>query len=256
MINQGNNVPDNTIAFFSAEEENLDTLKKPEAKRDWFDKWFYNCLPLTIGNQYGFILTCKQSFNVVWNGGNAREDIHITFIGDPDTDNGYEVKSHFGSGILTIMVPFVLRTPPGINLMTISPPNYITDNVTHMTGVVESDNIRMSFTFNLKIQRPNIVTHFAEGQPLAAFIPIPRYFADSFEIKNGKDLFSKDLYNEEIQAFTDHLKQRKSNSLEVENNLKDSRSVLEKDYLYGKDIYGNKFLDHQSAIKKKNTTQE
>ena len=249
MINQGKDVPNNTIAFFSPEEEIPATslIEKPQAKRDWFNKWFYNCLPLTIGNQYGFVLTCKQSFNVVWNGGSAREDTHITFIGDPNTDNGYEVKSHFGSGILTIMVPFVLRTPPGVNLMTINPPNYATYNVTHMTGVVESDNLRMPFTFNLKIQKPNIITHFAAGEPLAAFIPIPRYFADSFEIKNGKDLFDKEIYNEEINASIDHLKKRRNNYSELEDN----RKSLEKDYLYGKDVYGNKFLDHQSAVKKK-----
>jgi len=250
MINKGINVPDNTIAFFCTQEQipANDIFKKPQAKRDWFDKWFYNCLPLTIGNQYGFILTNKQSFNVIWNGGNGREDINISFIGDPSIDNGYNVESHFGHGILTISVPFVLRTPPGINLMTINPPNYIIDNATPMTGVVESDNIRLPFTFNIKIQKPNIVTNFAAGEPLAAFIPIPRYFADSFEIKNGKDLFDKETYNEEVDAFTDHVKKRTKQYLEV----KDNKEALEKDYFYGKDVYGNKFQDHQSPSGKKN----
>ena len=248
MINQGKNVPDNTIAFFSYPNEipATDVLKKPIAKREWFDKWFYNCLPLTIGNQYGFMITAKQSFNVLWNGGNNQDDTQISFIGVPENDVGYDVGSHFGHGIITVGVPFVLKTPPGINLMTINPPNYILNNVTVMTGVVESDNIRLPFTFNLKIQNPNVVTHFAAGDPIAAFIPIPRYFADSFELVSGKDLFDEETYNEELEAMKAHGQKRKK----THNENKDSKRV-EKDYFYGKDVYGNNFPDHQSPSGKK-----
>ena len=251
MINQGINVPDNTIAYFENSDdagivvENL--LTKPTSTREWFDKWFYNCLPLIIGNQYGFILKSQQGFNVIWNGGDLPQDTQITFIGKVDNP-GYSVDSRFGHGVVTILTPFVLRTPPGINLMTINPPNYIMKNATPMTGVVESDNIRMSFTFNIKIQQPNVLTHFPAGEPLAAFIPIPRYFADSFKIVNGKDLFDEKIYNEEIDVFESHNRQRR-----ISGRQEDARKKLEKDYFYGKDIHGNKFLDHQSPSGKKNS---
>ena len=93
------------------------------------------------------------------------------------------IDSHFGEGIITIGTPFILRTPPGINIMTINPPNYIIPNITVMTGVIETDNLRRNFTFNLKIQMPNIRVTVPAGTPLAGFIPIPRYFADNFELK-------------------------------------------------------------------------
>lgn len=253
MINQGINVPENTIAYFQNIDDNRivveDLLVKPPATREWFDKWFYNCLPLTIGNQYGFILKSEQAFNVIWNGGEKRGDTQISFIGSLDKKQ-YTVESHFGHGVITVGIPFVLRTPPGINLMTISPPNYIMKNATPMTGVIESDNIRLTFTFNIKIQQPNVVTHFPAGEPLAAFIPIPRYFADSFKIINGKDLFDEDIYNEEVNAFEDHTKKRV-----ISNNAENPRDGLEKDYFYGKDVYGNSFKDHQGPSGKKTTLQ-
>lgn len=123
--------------------------------------------------------------------------------------------------------------------MTISPPNFITPNVTVMTGVVEADHIRRNFTFNLKIQIPNIKVEVKAGTPLAAFIPIPRYYADSFELKHAEDIFSQEIVDEELQANLDTDIFRTG----PETELPHSVGRL---YFRGEDIYGNKFPDHQS----------
>ena len=80
MINDGiNDVPDKTIAIFTAPEvankaltqqRILNMVKKPNKKRDWFDPHFYRCLPLTIGNQYGFMISLEYDVTFEWNGGN------------------------------------------------------------------------------------------------------------------------------------------------------------------------------------------
>lgn len=244
MINQGTDVPENTIAVFMAgpssylfEVEEISDLNeiisKPNKKRDWFTPNFYHCLPLTIGNQYGFILKATRDVNILWNGGNNPEDLIVTVVGDNKLNHLVNIaESHFGNGIVTFALPFILRTPPGINIMTINPPNFIMENITPMTGVVETDNLRFTFTINLKIQQPNVLTHIKKGSPMGAFIPIPRYFADKFELKMAKDIFSKELIDEEIKAFE-------------KSHIIRTTTPLDKNYFKGYDGFKNKFPDHQ-----------
>ena len=69
----GYEVPENKILLVphlgSLEEENvpayLDIVKslKGEIKRDWFSNYFYYCLPLSIGNQYGFTIHSNFDFD-------------------------------------------------------------------------------------------------------------------------------------------------------------------------------------------------
>ena len=156
IINKENLVPDKTIVVvphFLNDNSYLDIIEplKGKARRDWFDEAFYYCLPLTVGNQYGFVIKTEFDFSFIWNG-DADPKNSITFKTEGSQIDKYpRAESHFGSGIITINPPFTLRTPPGVNLMTINPPNYIIPNITVMTGVVETDNLRRNFTFNLKI---------------------------------------------------------------------------------------------------------
>jgi hypothetical protein len=251
MINQGNNVPDNTIAVFTNpfdtswqfdnKERLYNIVDKSPKKRDWFTPHFYRCLPLTIGNQYGFVIKSEFDFSFIWDGGDSKDSIKFFFNENEESLNKKHprVETHFGSGIVTISTPFTLRTPPGVNLMTINPPNYIIPNVTVMTGVIEADNIRRNFTFNLKIQIPNIQVNVPAGAPIAGFIPIPRYFADSFELKYAEDIFlEKEVIDEELQADIDVNVYRKDIEPDLPNGVG-------RQYFLGKDIYGNKFPDHQ-----------
>jgi hypothetical protein len=251
VINQGINVPDNTIAVFneSANKRNFDlnqinTILNPlDKKRDWFTPHFYKCLPLAIGNQYGFAISAQYDFSFEWNGSDHPSSLKF-FIDDENAHKMHpQIMSHFGSGVISINPPFVLRTPPGINLMTINPPNYVIPNVTVMTGVVEADNIRRNFTFNLKVQMPNIRVHIKAGAPLAAFIPIPRYFVDGFSLKSADEIFSQEIIQEEERAAEDAYIHR--NTVELK-----SKAGVGRHYFQGIDIYGNNFPDHQHAINK------
>jgi hypothetical protein len=242
MINQGNNVPDNTIAIFE-DEYKFDLkpviskiLTKPDKTRDWFSPHFYKCLPLKIGNQYGFTIISEFDFGFEWNGENEKES--ITFYFDEENIEKFpRIESHFGHGIITINPPFTLRTPPGVNLMTINPPNHFIPNLTAMTGVVEADNLRRNFTFNLKIQMQGIKVWIPAGTPLAAFIPIPRYFADSFNLVFADELFDKETIEEENNSVISETKSRQEIDYPT---MKPNRR-----YMRGIDFYGNKFPDHQ-----------
>ena len=87
MINDGiNDVPDKTIAIFTSpriydqelsQDRILGMVKKSDKKRDWFSPHFYRCLPLTIGNQYGFTVSSEFDIGFEWNGQDGNEDTKI-----------------------------------------------------------------------------------------------------------------------------------------------------------------------------------
>lgn len=234
-------IPPNTIAIINNNNisdkriENL--IYRPSKKRDWFTPHFYNCLPLSIANQHAYVINTEYSFSFSWNGGSSPNDIQIEYhIPENVIPTVYpKITSHFGSGIITVECPFIIKTPEKVNIMTINPPNYILPNLTSMNGVVETDNLRFTFTFNLKIQEPNIVSTINANSPIAAFIPIPRGFADRFEIKNAKDILHIDDINEEISIYKENLEKRQV------------QSEASKLYLKGMDIRGNIFNDHQRS---------
>lgn len=83
MINQGSDVPDNTIAIFIHPESNLsfedlsELVYQPSKKRSWFTPHFYRCLPLSIANQYGFVFTLPFDIELTWDGTESLEGLTI-----------------------------------------------------------------------------------------------------------------------------------------------------------------------------------
>lgn len=198
---KGNEVPDNTILVvphrvdgLSYHEEIIGSLIG-QFKRNWFDDHFYHCLPLVIGNQYGFVVKSMRSFTAVWCGN--KEGPVIEFLDGDDTKQ--VISSHFNFGTITVQNRFALKTPPNINLMTIQPPNYYIPGLVAMTAVVETDNIRRDFTFNLKMTIPEMKVHVKAGDPVAAFIPIARNTVEKYNLKLITDVFSKEQHLLETQ---------------------------------------------------------
>ena len=149
-------------------------LEAAALERDWMsaaDQRFpYRCLPLNIANQLGWVLTCPASFRVYWYGGPHPSELELAFDGAPDPC----IVSHFGSGVLTFSLPYLFRTPPGLNLWVKGPSNWIKDGVQALEGVVETDWATSTFTMNWKLTRPNEWIAFAEGDPICMLVPVPR----------------------------------------------------------------------------------
>jgi hypothetical protein len=256
IINQDDGlvVPEKTIAFFpviadkgvkSFDLNDVSLFLRPlnlDHKREWFSAHFYKCLPLSIGNMQGFVFSLPYGFDVLWKGGASPEDLHISYHKDAEQYenlNFIHPSSEFGHGILTIHYPINLKTPPNTNLMTISAPNFPLPGMSPMTGVVESDNLRFSFTLNLKIDIPNTPIRVLPNYPLVGIIPIPRYFCDSFELKNAYDIFEKEVVDEETKVSREHSDIRAEANANIDSTLPDRL------YYRGMDVRGNKFKDHQ-----------
>lgn len=240
----GYEVPENTILIVPHAVDHDGFYKeivrplKGNPKRDWFNSHFYYCLPLTIANQYGFLIESVRDFEVIWPGKEA--DVQITFLND-DNNNKQIIKNGFGSGIITVQNMFAIKTPIGINVMTIQPPNMFIPGCVSMTGVIETDQIKRDFTFNIKVTVPNLKITIKKGDPLGSFIPIPRHFVDNFDAKLVTDIFDKALHINEVQESA---------------NLGNERVTIDKTkphlsgrrYFNGINFDGTSYPDHQKRV--------
>ena len=214
-------------------------------KRDWFSKHAYLCLPLVIGNQYGFAVKSLFRATLLWNGGSEPKDTTITVHNTDEAEafGGLQLlASQFGLGIVTVQTAFALRTPPEINLMTLQPPNQFIDGLQNLTGVIEADNLRRDFTFNLKITRPDHPVEIKVGDLLSAVMPIPRGFVERFELIDAYEALSPDTVALEQQTARDFGRERE------EIDAKNKRGVGRR-YFKGEDVYGQRFEhSHQQVL--------
>jgi len=214
-------------------------------KRDWFSKHAYLCLPLVIGNQYGFAVKSLFHATFLWNGSPEPADTTITVHNTEEAEafGGLQLlASQFGLGIVTVQTAFALRTPPEVNLMTLQPPNQFIDGLQNLMGVVEADNLRRDFTFNLKITRPDHPIEIKVGDLLAAVLPIPRGFVEKFELIDAYESLSPETVASEQQTARDFGRERE------EVDSKNKRGVGRR-YFRGEDVYGQKFkYPHQQVL--------
>lgn len=243
----GYEVPANTIAVipntaYSVLDPGLvlESLRGHKT-REWLPTHSYYCLPLVLGNQYGFIIRALHDFTVIWNGTSAPDA--VTVIVTPDANTGHQhIMSHFGDGIVTVQNWFHLRTPPGVNLMTIAPPNLLMPYVMPLQAVIETDNLQRDFTFNFRVSKPHEHLVFRKGDPLGAFIPIPRYFVDGFDLVDGSTVFPETVLASEW---------RETEALSEERMTVDKAKPHEagRRYYRGENSQGCPYADHQRRIK-------
>lgn len=253
MINDSNNlIPEGNIALVPL--ENIDKESIPFVvdslrgciKRSWLNEHAYYCLPLIIGSQYGFVIKSTFSFTAVWNGKEGIDATTITIHDQKLNSNNHPmqfISSHFGSGIITLQNRFYFRTPLGVNLMTINPPNYFIPYLQNLTAVVETDNLRRDFTFNLKITTPNVDVKVNVGDIISAFIPIPRFFVDKFDLVLADEILSKEVIELDLDQ---------GNKFKVERLGADKEKPHQagRRYFKGIDADNNLFYQHQQRIAK------
>jgi hypothetical protein len=171
--------------------------------RGWMDAAHqrapYRCLPLVIANQAGWLIPSPAAFSVYWDGGPGKEHVHLAFEGpggasavdqlfasivvsadvpSPTEQGDSRITSHFGNGIVTFSIPYLFRTPRGINLWVKGPTNCIKDGIHPLEGIVETDWLPATFTMNWKLTRPNYSVRFERGEPMCMLVPIPRGLAE------------------------------------------------------------------------------
>jgi hypothetical protein len=198
-----------TIYKFSKPHPNVAPreIRKADIKRDWMNfNHFYRCLPMTISNQNGWVVECPAEFKASWIGGDDPNNIHFWV----DKSNKFErkwVDSIFGHGIITFFMDFVVRTPPGVNLLVRGAPNFYVDNCHPLEGLVETDWLNYSFTMNWRITNTDRIVHFKKGDPICYFHPVPHNYSENFDVEidlldNNPELKERFLaYDESRSSF-------------------------------------------------------
>jgi hypothetical protein len=213
--------------------------------REWMDNAHlrhpYRCLPLVIANQCGWVLRCTSSFRAYWYGGAAKEDVELRFDGPVDN----KIVTHFGNGIITFTVPFLFRTPPGINLWVKGPSNYLKDGIQPLEGVVEADWIASTFTMNWKITRVCEWVKFSQGEPFCMLVPVPRGLAENL-VPRRQQLDTNPELQKQYKAweasrrgFLEDLSERDPDAI---------KRGWQKDYFQGRTPDGKEFSSHQTRL--------
>lgn len=142
------------------------------ARRAWMDatpdRWPYRCLPLVVANQAGWFILNDQAFFATWDGGAKPSSVKFVF---PAGRPPYSVASHFGFGIVTWRVPYLMRTSPGYNLLVRGPSNLPKDGIFPLEGIVETDWAVQTFTMNWRFTRPGVTISFSKDEPVCMLVP-------------------------------------------------------------------------------------
>ncbi len=139
-------------------------------RRDWMDAqpYAYQCPPLTVANQWGWLILCPTDVLVAWDGSPDPSGVKVRV--DPAYSSA--IKSQFGQGIVTFGPPWLFRTSRGWDLQVRGPVNHWKTNCAPLDGIVETWWLPYTFTLNWKIVTPGIVA-FKRGEPLAQLVPVP-----------------------------------------------------------------------------------
>jgi hypothetical protein len=160
-------------------------LKPAPKERLWMDetsnRFAYRCLPLLIANQAGWVVTCPVNFSVWWQGfGKPSSSMHFKFENDAQI-HSKRIKSHFGSGILTFVIPYLFRTPDNVQLSVRGLPNHPKMNCSPLEGIVETDWSPYTFTMNWKVHLPYFPVRFKKMEPICFIQPISLATLESTE---------------------------------------------------------------------------
>lgn len=220
------------------------------AKRQWMDETDHSfasrCLPLLMANQWGWFILNDRKIEVLWNGGSRILDLHIHHRkkspAEPIDAEKLLAVSHFGHGILTWRIPFLLQTPPGWNLYVRGPANWCKDGICPLDGVVEADWSSMTFTMNWKITRMDTWVSFEEGEPICQIFPVPRGGVESFcpEIRALRD-------NRELETRYDAWRQSRGEFNRAPRKS-GAKAPWQKHYFRGMSVLGDVFAGHQTKL--------
>ncbi len=238
-------------------------------ERAWMDtapdRFAYRCLPLAIANQSGWLIHSPATFTVVWDGKPYRDSVRVEFeapgVAAPSSPwaisydsfaisaiasaRDDRITSHFGVGTVTFSIPYLFRTPPGINLWVKGPTNWIKDGIQALEGIVETDWLPSTFTMNWKLTRPNHPVRFEKGEPFCMIVPVPRGLAESLTpvrlpLKSEPTLSAE--YRDWTQSrtgFIQGLEQREPETV---------RRGWQRDYFQGVLPSGTRAPDHQTRL--------
>lgn len=237
-------MPIDLIAYKVSDDTNW-TMTPAPATRDWMDatpqKFAYRCLPLAMANQGGWVMGCPITFNAVWDGGSGLEAIKFSFKDEELGPNRGQIRSHFGSGILTFSLPWLFRTSPGYGIWVHGASNAPKDGIVALEGLVETDWAPYTFTMNWKIMRRKEQVWFKKGEPIAMVTPFPLAMLEDVKPRFA-NITDDPALLEEYRAFV------QSRSQGLKDLFGKGTPFWEKSYMKGTRPDGSQHGEHRSRF--------
>jgi hypothetical protein len=207
-------------------------IVNPKVKRNWMDETnnnAYRCTPLNVANTCGWYVLCPMDFTAEWNGGPLESDLVVTIINPPestDEDSHRITATNFGHGILSLVPDFIIKTPPGVSTYVRGIPNLIANGIQPLDGVVETDWLPFTFTYNFKFIKPGKIK-FEKDQPLFSFFPVPRGYSQEFEavVSNIEDYPE---FKKEYDKYTNHRRMQHLGETEEDGHYGRSETPVKK----------------------------
>ncbi len=234
------------VAYRLDRREGLRLVPAP-VHRDWIagtrNQFAKRCLPLLIANQAGWFVLNSHPLRVTWTGGDQLDDLRLEWLaGEPP----YPAVSHFGYGILTWHLPFIFRTPPGVDLLARGPSNWPRDGISALEGIIETDWAQATFTMNWKVTRPDLPIRFDVGEPICMLVPQRRGELEAYrpEVRPIQD----DPELEQGYRTWSESRQRHNRELR-ELGSEAAKRGWEKHYFRGAAPSGAQGPDHRTALR-------
>ena len=222
-------------------------LVRAPASRSWMEttgeRFANRCLPLLMANQAGWFILNSHSMCVTWDGGDDISSLHIEYLHGSEP---YPAVSHFGYGILTWNIPYLFRTPPGINLLVRGPANLPKDGVYPLEGLVETDWSMATFTMNWKLTCAGEPVLFGLDEPICMMVPQQRGALEAYrpeirELESAPEVYDGYLsWSENRRKFLADLKAPDSEAAAM---------AWQKDYFQGIAPDGTRVTEHQTRLK-------
>lgn len=244
---------ENRVIAYRHTDDSGWALEPGGVRRQWMDattgKFAYRCLPLVMANQSGWVVRIPGTVCATWNGKVGVDAMTLKFKDSPPSFER-QALSHFGHGILSFMLPWVFRTPPGIALLVRGATNHWVTNAHPLDGVVETDWISTTFTMNWQMTARNKEAWFRKGDPICILTPIEIDLMERLE-PEIHDLQSNPRLLQEVSEF------HRKRGATIEENFKrflaegEGKRKFELDYTRGKTPTGDESATHRTNIKLK-----
>jgi Family of unknown function (DUF6065) len=231
------------------EPSKLDMPIVPAARvRSWIEdeaRHARHCLPLMMANQCGWFVLNNHPFTARWSGETSAGAIEIAYDGP---EPRFRAHSAFGFGVLSFMIPYLFRTPPGINMLARGPANWPRDGIAPLEGLVETDWAVSTFTMNWKFTRPGAEVRFERDEPVCMLVPQERGFLERFapelrdresdpEMRDGNAAFNRRRHESQLRNF-------------IAEHVDDAGwAGFDKDYMRGVRPTGEPAPEHQRKLR-------
>jgi hypothetical protein len=203
-----------------------------------------HCLPLMMASQNGWFVLNNQAFTARWSGEVGANATEVEYDGP---EPRFRAHSAFGHGILSFMIPYLFRTPPGYNMLARGPANWPRDGIAPLEGLVETDWSVATFTMNWKFTRPGAEVRFEKDEPVCMLVPQRRGELERFAPKRRSI-----KTNPQIQAGNAAFNERRHKSLVARFAAEFAEGAggpaFEGDYMRGVTPTGERAQEHQRKL--------